>query len=57
MGERYGHKNVVQQGDEYVCYVCHRRWDAQDERNGEVPQCTMVPNEAVYGGRKAKTGY
>lgn len=37
--QRHGHTNVVQEGDEYVCRVCRKRWDMEDERNGDVPPC------------------
>lgn len=39
MAERYGHKHVVQEGDEYVCRACWKRWDAVDENTGGVPPC------------------
>lgn len=42
MAERSGHKQVISEGDEFVCRACGKRWDANDERNGDVPSCAPV---------------
>lgn len=42
MAERSGHKQVISEGDEFVCRACGKRWDATDERNGDVPTCTPI---------------
>lgn len=42
MAERSGHKQVISEGDEFVCRACGKRWDAADERNGDVPTCTPI---------------
>jgi hypothetical protein len=62
MSQREGHKNVIQEGDEYVCRACGRRWDATDERNGAVPTCTrtgeapkVTHNISPYRSRTRKT--
>lgn len=44
MAPRHGHSNVVQEGDEYVCRACWKRWDVADERTGGVPPCQPVEN-------------
>lgn len=58
MAEREGHRNVITEGDEYVCRACGRRWDATDERTGQVPACVVervTHNISPYRTRTRKT--
>lgn len=47
MAERSGHSKVVQEGDEYVCRACGCRWDAQDERDNAIPECSTLGRFAL----------
>lgn len=41
------HEAVRQEGDEYVCRVCHKRWDVHEE----PPACEAVRVKKKGKGR------